>query len=221
MNTVSVKICGLSTEETMKAALDAGAAMVGLVSFPKSPRHLELAAMRPLAEQARGRARVVALTVNAGDDALSQIVDVVDPDLIQMHGSESVERVAEVQDRFGKAVIKAVGVRSVEDIGTAKAYKDVADMVLLDAKPAKDATRPGGLGQPFDWRVLDALEHKDGYMLAGGITIENVAHALAETGLHWLDLSSGVETAPGQKDPAKIRAFFDAVRAAEPALAKL
>ncbi|MEM1287533.1 MAG: phosphoribosylanthranilate isomerase [Pseudomonadota bacterium] len=215
MTHVSVKICGLSTRSTMQAALDAGAAMVGLVSFPKSPRHVELANMRQLAEPARGRSKIVVLTVNADDGALADIVSTVRPDYIQLHGEEGVQRVAEVRHTFQTPLIKAVSVSLPSDIERARAFSRVADMVLLDAKPPKGASRPGGLGETFDWRLLDAIEHKHGFMLAGGLTIGNVRSAVTRTGISWVDVSSGVEHSPGEKDPEKIRAFIAAAEGNE------
>ena len=207
----TVKICGLSTQETMQAALDAGADMVGLVFFPRSPRNVSLEQAVPLAAQARGRAKIVVLTVDADDVLLKSIVNAVKPDYIQAHGSETPERVGEITTKFGVPVIKAIKVKEASDISSAKAYKDVADLILFDAKAPEDLL-PGGNGLSFDWNLLKG---KDGqFMLSGGLNPGNVAHAITLTRAPIVDVSSGVETTPGKKDISLIRKFIAAAKAA-------
>ncbi len=210
-----VKICGIKTSEAMAAALDAGADDVGLVFFPPSPRNVDFETARALAGQARGRARIVALTVDADDMLLARIVEAVQPGLLQLHGSETPERAAAIRRRFGVPVMKAVKVATAADAAEALAYVDVADLVLFDARPPKGADRPGGHGAVFDWHALDAVKRKMRYMLSGGLTPDNVGAAIRATGAEAVDVSSGVESAPGVKDAARIRAFVAAVRAAE------
>ena len=206
MTGTKVKICGLSEAVTMDAALEAGAAMVGLVSFENSPRHVDRAHAAVLADQARGRAQIVVLTVDADDHELAVIVENVRPDWLQLHGHEGAARIEAVKTRFGVPVIKAVGIADAEDAMRARDLSAVADLVLLDAKPPKGATRPGGLGTAFDWSVLHAFSGTT-FMLAGGLTPHNVIEALQQTHAAYVDVSSGVETAPGAKDTALIRRF--------------
>jgi phosphoribosylanthranilate isomerase len=214
-----VKICGISTAEAMASALDAGADDVGLVLFPPSPRHVALEGAAELARQARGRARIVALTVDADDALLAAVVEAVKPDILQLHGSESVERVAQIRRRFGVPVMKAIKVATAEDAAQALDFAEVADLILFDARPPKGADRPGGHGAVFDWQALDGVKDRVHYMLSGGLTAENVAEAIRATGATAVDVSSGVERAPGVKDCDRIRAFLAAVRAADAAVA--
>lgn len=209
-----VKICGLSTAATLEAALGAGADLVGLVFFPRSPRHVSLEAARALAGQARGRAGVVALTVDADDDALGAIEAAVAPDWWQMHGRETPSRVGTIRERTGRPVMKAVGVSTRDDLAAADPYRAVADMILFDAKPPKGAILPGGNGVSFDWTVLAGLDLPIPFMLSGGLGLETVPEALRVSGAGGLDVSSGVESAPGRKDCDKIRAFVAAARMA-------
>jgi phosphoribosylanthranilate isomerase len=210
-----VKICGLSTPETLDAALSAGADWVGFVRFPKSPRHVGLEAGRGLAAQAKGRALRVVLLVDADDSSIQQAVEALDPDLLQLHGHESPERVAAIRSRFGRPVMKAVGVAEAADLFDVAAYAGVADHVLLDAKPppTPDAL-PGGNGLIFDWRLLAGLDPRLSFMLSGGLKPDNVAAAIKLSGSKAVDVSSGVEVGPGVKDPGKIEAFVKAARAA-------
>ncbi|MCS0502421.1 phosphoribosylanthranilate isomerase [Ancylobacter mangrovi] len=215
---LEIKICGLSTLETLDAALGAGADMVGVVFFAPSPRNVDLATARRLAAHARGEgasARVAALTVDAEDEALAAIVEAVRPDLLQLHGRETPERVAAVRARFGLPVMKAVGIATRADLGRLGAYEGVADRLLLDAKAPKGAALPGGNGVPFDWALLSGLELRVPYMLSGGLDPSNVGAALRLAHPSGVDVSSGVESAPGLKDPARIEAFIRAARAAE------
>lgn len=207
-----VKICGLSTDETLDAALDAGADMIGLVFFPRSPRFVSIDDGQRLAERVRGRAEIVALTVDMDDVELGEIVEFVRPDWLQLHGRESPERVTELQNRFGLGVLKAIGIRSADDLAQIPAFAAVADRLLLDAKPPAGASHPGGNGVAFDWSLLDALDPDLAYMLSGGLDAGNVAEALIRTGAPGVDVSSGVEIRPGIKDPDLIQAFIAAAR---------
>lgn len=217
-----VKICGLKTHEALDAALEAGADLVGFVFFEPSPRHVGLQAARELAARAGGRAVTVALTVDADDAALSRIVTEVAPGMLQLHGRESPERVRAVKESFGLPVIKAIPVEIAADLAAADRYRNVADRLLFDARAPRDATRPGGLGQPFDWTLLRNLDPALPYLLSGGLDDGNVAEALRITRAPGVDVSSGVERAIGEKDPVKIRAFIRAARAAGgPAPAKV
>ena len=212
MSSTIVKICGLSTSDTLDAALDAGADMVGFVCFPKSPRYVDLSAMIALAEQARGRAEIVVLAVNATDADLRALNEAVKPDWWQLHGSEDTDRIRAVQSRFGRPVMKAVGVGNLDDVSAANAFDKVADRLLLDAKPPKDATRPGGLGTSFDWSLLDTFDRQQPFMLSGGLSPTTVGAAIQATGADGVDVSSGVERAPGIKDADLIRQFIAAAK---------
>jgi phosphoribosylanthranilate isomerase len=210
-----VKICGLSTPDALDAALNAGADMVGLVHFPKSPRHVGLEAGRALSWRARGKALRVALVVDPLDADLDAVVAALDPDLIQLHGSEPPERVAAIQARFGRPVMKAVGVAAAADLAGVARYRSVADRVLLDAKPPRTAgALPGGNGLAFDWGLLAGLDPGTPFMLSGGLSPETVAEAIERTGARAVDVSSGVEIRPGEKSPDKITAFVRNARAA-------
>ena len=209
--TTRVKICGLSTGETMQAALDAGADMVGLVFYSKSPRNVSLEQAAALALQARGRAQIVVLAVDADDALLKSIVNAVRPDYLQAHGSETPERVADITRLFAVPVIKAIKVKEPADVASARAFKDVAELILFDAK-APENLLPGGNGLSFDWNLLKG---KDGqFMLSGGLNPENVAEAIRLTRAPIVDVSSGVETTPGKKDISLIRTFIARAKAA-------
>lgn len=208
-----VKICGISTPEALDAALSAGADLVGFVRFPKSPRHLSLAEGRLLSQRAKGRAERVALVVDADDAALAEVVEALDPDVLQLHGSETPERVAEIRRRFGRPVMKAIGVAQAGDLDALARY-GAAERILLDAKPTPDAALPGGNGLTFDWSLLAGVDRGVSFMLSGGLEPANVAQAISVTGTRAVDVSSGVERRPGEKDPAKIDAFVKAARAA-------
>ena len=210
----TVKICGLSTGLTLDAALDAGADMVGFVFFSKSPRHVDWATARALGRQARGRAKIVALSVDADDDTLKRIVDALSPDLLQLHGSETPARVKQIGELFARPTMKAIGVAARVDLAQAEAYANVADLLLIDAKPPKDAMLPGGNGRPFDWSLTRDFHAAVPWLLSGGLEPDSVAAAIALSGARGVDVSSGVESAPGVKDPAKIRAFIAAARRA-------
>lgn len=207
-----IKICGLSTLETLDAALDAGADWVGFVRFSRSPRHVELEAGRALSRRAKGRAGRVVLLVDPDDHAVAAAVEAMAPDLIQLHGRESPERVAAIRAATGLPVMKALGIAGSADLAAIPAYAAVADRILLDAKAPPGAALPGGNGVRFDWSILAGADLPAGLMLSGGLGPENVAEALARTGLRAVDVSSGVESAPGVKDPARIAAFVAAAR---------
>ncbi|TXN33384.1 phosphoribosylanthranilate isomerase [Methylobacterium sp. WL19] len=214
MPSIRVKICGLSAPDTLDAALSAGADLVGFVHFPKSPRHVPLATARLLSDRAKGRAERVVLLVDPDDALIDAAVGIVDPDWIQLHGHETPERVAAIRDRSGRPVMKALGVSTPSDLAAIAGY-EAADRILLDAKPPRDAALPGGNGLAFDWDLLAGKTLPAGTMLSGGLTPENLAEALARTGLRAVDVSSGVETRPGEKSPERIAAFIAAVRAYE------
>ncbi len=207
MADVRVKICGLRTLQDMAAVSASGAAYAGLVFFPKSPRNLTLDQARLLALAAPVGLAKVALTVDADDATLDAILEVVPLDMLQLHGHESPARVAEVRTRYGLPVMKAIGVADEGDLATLLDYSLVADQLLIDAKPAKNASLPGGNGLAFDWRLLVGRKWLRPWMLAGGLTPDNVAEAIRLTGARQVDVSSGVESGPGIKDPARITAF--------------
>jgi phosphoribosylanthranilate isomerase len=209
-----VKICGLSTAEALDVALGAGADMVGFVFFPPSPRHVAFDEARALGARVNGRARKVALSVDADDDLLSRLIDALSPDFLQLHGKESPDRVAAIKARFGLPVMKAIAVEDVDDLSSFAGYAAVADRLLFDARAPREATRPGGLGKSFDWRLLQNLDPGVPFMLSGGLDAGNVGEALRITRAPGVDVSSGVERAPGQKDPDKIRVFVRAAREA-------
>jgi phosphoribosylanthranilate isomerase len=213
--TLLVKICGLSTRETLDAALEAGADMVGFVFFPPSPRHLSLDTARVLAGQAKQRATKVALTVDADDRTLEGIVEALAPDILQLHGHETPARVVEIKRKFGREVMKVLPVERASDLAALPDYAVVADRILFDARPPKGATRPGGLGAVFDWQLLKNIDLKLPFMVSGGLHAGNVAEAVRATRAGGVDVSSGVERAPGVKDVEMIRAFIRAARASE------
>ena len=208
--TVRVKICGLRTPEAVDAAVSAGAAYVGFVFFAKSPRNVSVAEARALALRVPPGVAKVALTVDADDATLDAITGAVPLDMLQLHGRETPERVAEVRARYGLPVMKAVGVATEADVEAVGRYAQVADQILIDAKPMPDADLPGGNGVAFDWKLIAGKDWEKPWMLAGGLTAENVAEAVRLTGARQVDVSSGVESAPGVKDAGLIRAFIKA-----------
>jgi phosphoribosylanthranilate isomerase len=211
--TTKAKICGIKTPEALDAAIAGGADYVGFVFCITSPRHLEVAEARSLAERARGRVGIVVLTVDADDAALDELAREIAPDFVQLHGRETPERAAEIKRRLERPVIKAIPVRTVEDAAAQSAYAEIADLILFDAKPPVGATRPGGHGQTFDWTVLREVAGMP-FMLSGGLGPENVAEAIRVTHPAVVDVSSGVESAPGVKDAELIRRFLQAVKTA-------
>jgi phosphoribosylanthranilate isomerase len=218
--TTKVKICGLKTEAALAAALDARADLVGFVFYPMSPRHLSVDAARPLAKYARGIAASVALIVDPDDSLLDKIVSIVEPDMIQLHGSETPERVAQISKRWGKPVMKAIRVETAEDTVAALAFRGAAELILFDAKPASGLLNslPGGNGAAFDWHVLSQVGQQVPFMLSGGLNPDNVGEAIRQTGAKAVDVSSGVERSPGEKDANLIRRFVLAAKAARGAV---
>ncbi len=210
-----VKICGLSTRETLDVALDAGADMVGFVFFSPSPRHLSLETARDLGKSVKRRASKVALTVDADDATLAHIVEALQPDILQLHGSETVARLRDIKQKFGLPVMKVIAVQTTADLASLPGYAAVADSILFDARAPSEATRPGGLGAAFDWHVLEHLDLALPFMVSGGLNARNVAEAVRVTRAGGVDVSSGVERAAGVKDPEMIRAFIRAARAIE------
>lgn len=216
---VQIKICGLSTPETLDAALDAGTDYFGLVFYPRSPRNVSPDTAQALVARAAGRAKSVALMVDPDDADIRSILDQVAPDLLQLHGQETPERVHEIKQLSSKPVIKAIKVSGRVDVDKAQVYDGIADFLLYDAKAAPDDTAalPGGNGVPFDWQALMGVKATSGFMLSGGLNPDNVKQAIAATGAPMVDVSSGVESAPGVKDATLIRNFIAAARSANEA----
>jgi phosphoribosylanthranilate isomerase len=210
----AIKICGLSTPSALASALDEGVDFVGFVFFPKSPRHLSLETAAHLALVTGTRAVTVALTVDADDEALDAIVAGIGPHMLQLHGHETPQRVAAIKARFGLPVMKAIGVSGRDDLDAVGRYAGVADRLLFDAKPPAGADLPGGNGLAFDWALLKDMRIDAPFMLSGGLDVGNVVEAAQRTGAGAVDVSSGVEGLPGQKDPAKIAAFVRTLRSA-------
>lgn len=211
---IEVKICGLKTIAALDAAVSNGADYVGFVFFAPSPRNVAPAAARVLADHVRGKAKIVALLVDPSDALVDEIMTEVDPDIIQLHGSETPERVAAVKAIARRPVMKAIKVETASDAATALDFAGAAELVLFDAKAPKGAVLPGGNGVAFDWTVLDGVSARTAYMLSGGLTPENVAEAIRVTGAKAVDVSSGVERSPGEKDPELIRSFLQAAKSA-------
>lgn len=209
-----VKICGLREAEHVDAAVDAGAGMTGFVFFEPSPRNIAVADAAALTARVPAGVRKVALTVDADDDFLRAIVDDAGVDTLQLHGAETIERVRHVRETFGLPVIKAIPISTADDVAAAHAYEGHADMLLFDAKPPQDATRPGGNAEAFDWTLLQSAGFRVPWLLAGGLDAGNVAEATRISGARMVDVSSGVEDAPGQKNTQKIRDFIAAAQGA-------
>jgi phosphoribosylanthranilate isomerase len=207
---ISVKICGLRTSADVTAAAVAGARYVGFVFFPKSPRHLEIPDAAALAAAVPFGVCKVALTVNADDAMLDALTQAVPLDMLQLHGAESPARVAQVKARYGLPVMKAVGVATCADLAQLDLYSGIADQILVDAKPPEGADLPGGNGLAFDWQLLAGRVWRAPWMLAGGLTPDNVGEAIRRTGARQVDVSSGVESSPGVKDAALIRTLVQA-----------
>lgn len=212
--TVKTKICGLSTPETVRAALDGGAAYLGFAFFPASPRNVAPQAAARLAEPARGRAQVVALMVEPSDAAVDEVAAALRPDFVQLHGKEPPARVREIAARAGVPAIKALPVGEAADLDAARDYEEVCALLMFDAKPPRSADRPGGHGARFDWDLLAGRRFARPWFLAGGLDPWCVSEAVRRSGAPMVDVSSGVERGPGLKDPALITAFLDAVRRA-------
>ncbi len=216
--TTLVKICGISTEDALEAAIESGAAYAGFVFFERSPRNITVSRAAALAQRALGRIKTVALTVNAGDDAIKAIAEEVRPDFFQLHGEENVERIAAIRRLTSTKIIKAIKVGSLCDIQGARVYEDEADLLLFDAQAAAvPDVLPGGNGLSFNWRWLQGAVLRRGFMLAGGLRIDNVLTALGESGASAVDVSSGVESSPGVKDPTLIRQFIKTAKSFEAA----
>ena len=209
-----VKICGLSTPDALDVTIEAGADMVGFVFFPPSPRHIGFETAQALGRQVRGQAQKVALSVDADDALLDAVVEALRPDMLQLHGKETPARVAALKTRFGLPVMKAIAVETKGDLALVASYIGVADRFLFDARAPREATRPGGLGKTFDWHLLENLDPGMPFMLSGGLDAGNVGEALRITRAPAVDVSSGVERAPGEKDADKIRSFIRAAREA-------
>ncbi len=211
---VSTKICGLSTPETVRAALDGGAAYLGFMFFPKSPRNIAPDDAARLAEPIRGKARIVAVMVDPTDAEADRVAEALKPDLVQLHGAESPARARAVAERMAAGLIKVLSVAEAGDIAAATAYDGIAEHLMFDTKAAKDADRPGGHGTAFDWSLMAGRRFSRPWFLAGGLNPWNVAEAVQRSGAPLLDVSSGVERGPGLKDPALIAAFLDAAKRA-------
>jgi phosphoribosylanthranilate isomerase len=208
-----VKICGIKTLDMLEAAIEAGADMVGLMHFARSPRHLDLDSIGEMISLARGRIETCVVLVNPDNTLVAQVA-ALGPDWIQLHGPETPHRVEAIRDEAGIAILKACSIGSAEDVAHVADYAEIADRILLDAKPPKGADRPGGLGDTFDWGLLKALDPSLGFMLSGGLTPDTVAAAIKAVRPMGVDVSSGVESAPGVKDAGLVRAFIEKARAA-------
>ncbi len=213
--TVGTKICGVSTPEAVRAAMDGGAGYLGFMFFPKSPRNIAPDAAARLAPPARAKGgKIVAVVVDPSDNEVDAIMAGLSPDLIQLHGKEPPARVREVAQRSGRGIIKVLPVSEAADFAAAPAYESLVEHLMFESKPPKDAERPGGLGVAFDWTLLEGRRFQRPWFLAGGLDPWNVAGAIAASKAPLVDVSSGVERGPGLKDPALITAFLDAVRRA-------
>lgn len=208
-----IKICGIKTEAILDAAIDAGADMVGFMHFPRSPRHLELDPIGELISLARGRSETCVVLVNPDNTLVAQVA-ALGPDWIQLHGPETPHRVEAIRDEAGIAILKACPIGNADDVAAVASFAECADRILLDAKPPQGATRPGGHGNTFDWALLKALDPELAFMLSGGLTPDTVADAIKAIRPAGVDVSSGVEKAPGVKDAGLIRAFIERARAA-------
>jgi phosphoribosylanthranilate isomerase len=209
---ISVKICGITTPDAIDAAVTAGAVYGGLVFHPKSPRYVTLEQGRVLADRMRGRLKIVALITDMEDAGIEALVTAVRPDFLQLHGGESARRTAYIRGKFGVPVIKALAVAEAPDLAAAAEYEHTADMLMFDARPPKGAQRPGGHGAAFDWKILGGRTFTKPWFLAGGLDPDNVARAIELSGAKQVDVSSGVESAPGVKDSARIAAFINAAK---------
>lgn len=212
--TFSIKICGLKTAEAVDLAVARGATHIGFIFFPKSPRNIEPTDAAALADRVRGQVKIVAVTVNADQDALDEIVELLQPDILQLHGQEKPEDVLRIKAFYGLPVMKVFSIREADDLKKIEAYIGIADRFLFDAKAPVGSELPGGNGVSFDWSLLDVLDDSVDYMLSGGLNKDNVEEAVIQTRCSGIDVSSGVESAPGEKSLDKINEFFDAARRA-------
>jgi phosphoribosylanthranilate isomerase len=210
--TIAVKICGITSPDAIDAAVAAGASYGGLVFHPNSPRNLSVDQASVLSERMRGRLKIVALIADRDDAQIQALVTAVRPDFLQLHGAESARRTAYIRGKFGVPVIKALAVAEPSDLAAAAEYESTADMLMFDARPPKGAQRGGGHGAAFDWKILNGRTFSKPWFLAGGLDPDNVAHALELSGAAMVDVSSGVESAPGVKDPARIAQFINATK---------
>jgi phosphoribosylanthranilate isomerase len=215
--TFSIKICGLKTPEAVDLAVRRGATHIGFIFFEKSPRYVEPADAARLAEPARGKAKIVSVTVDADSDFLDEITDTLRPDILQLHGHESPEELLRIKTFYALPVMKVFSIRDADDLARIDPYIGIADRFLFDAKAPAGSQLPGGNGVSFDWSLLDQLDASVDYMLSGGLNKDNVAEAVIQTRCTGIDVSSGVESAPGVKDLTRMNEFFDA---AERAIAK-
>lgn len=211
-----IKICGIKTLDILETAIDAGADIVGFMHFARSPRHVDIETLQTLISRARGRIETCVVLVNPDNSSVMEIA-ALSPDWIQLHGPETPHRVEAIRDEAGIAIIKALAIGSQTDVEAVAGYADIADLILLDARPPKGAERPGGHGVTFDWNLLKSLDPELPFMLSGGLTPETVADAIRAVRPMGVDVSSGVESAPGVKDAALVRAFIENARAAAPA----
>jgi len=209
---IAVKICGITTPDAANAAVAAGAVYGGLVFHPKSPRNLDIEQAATLARLMRGKLKVVTLLADPSDEQLAAVTGTVAPDLLQLHGGENARRVAYVRARFNTPIIKVLPVAEASDLAAAAEYENVADLLMFDARAPKGAERPGGHGAAFDWKILAGRSFGKPWFLAGGLDPDNVARAIEQSGAQMVDVSSGVESAPGIKDPARIQSFVNATR---------
>lgn len=209
-----VKICGIKTFPVLEACIEAGADMVGFMHFERSPRHVDLETLQLLISSARGRIETCVVLVNPDNSCVMEVA-ALSPDWIQLHGPETPHRVEAIRDEAGIAILKALSIGTAEDVAGVAAYAEAADRLLLDAKAPKGSERPGGLGVPFDWGLLKALDPGLAFMLSGGLTPQTVGEAIGMVRPQGVDVSSGVETAPGVKDVALVRAFIEKARAAQ------
>lgn len=210
--TLDIKICGLKTEEAVDRAVALGATHIGFIFFEKSPRYIEPADAGRLADRIRGKAKIVAVSVDADNDDLDEIVDLLRPDMLQLHGKETPERVLTVKAVTGLPVIKAFSIQTADDLRKIEAYDGIANRYLFDAKPPKNSELPGGNGVSFDWRLLSELDPSIDYFLSGGLNKDNLGEALRIARPPGIDASSGLESSPGVKDLTMIDEFFAAVR---------
>ena len=209
---IAVKICGITTPDAAAAAVAAGAAYGGVVFHPKSPRNLDIEQAATLARLMRGKLKLVTLLADPSDEQLAAVTAQLAPDFLQLHGAESARRVAYVRAKFNTPIIKALPVAEAADLAAAAEYENVADLLMFDAKAPKGAERPGGHGAAFDWQILAGRRFAKPWFLAGGLDPDNVARAIELSGAQMVDVSSGVESAHGVKDPARIQSFVNATR---------
>ncbi|MBL6854127.1 MAG: phosphoribosylanthranilate isomerase [Alphaproteobacteria bacterium] len=212
---ILVKICGITTADAADAVVRAGGDFAGLMFHPKSPRNVAPPQAMALAERMRGRVRLVAVMSDPADEALDAMIRAVKPDLVQLHGAETAQRVGAIRSRFGVPVMKVISVATADDLAGIAAYEDAADLLMFDAKAPAGATREGGHGTAFDWQILRGRQFLKPWLLAGGLNAENVARAICACEAPGVDVSSGVETAPGKKSPEMIAAFVSAARNAQ------